>query len=124
MKESNLEHELSSSFTLERPKSKFIDSNSPDSHLVSFLSQKTEHHFGTIFRRNAILTIHSPSQQTTFMTEQQKLALEEAIAALKGKLTGDMFADMDTRDEIHNLEMQLKGVKPIDSHFDCIGCGS
>lgn len=58
------------------------------------------------------------------MNEQQKQALEEAIAALKGKLTGDMFADMDTRDEIHNLEMQLNGVKPMDSHFDCIGCGS
>lgn len=58
------------------------------------------------------------------MTEQQKCALEEAIATLKGKLTGDMFADMETRDEIHNLEMQLKGVKPMNSHFDCIGCGS
>jgi len=57
------------------------------------------------------------------MNEQQ-LALEEAIAALKEKLTGDMFADMDIRDEIHNLEMQLKGVKPLDSHFDCVGCGS
>ena len=58
------------------------------------------------------------------MTEQQLLALEEAITALKAKLTGDMFTDMDTRDEIHNLEMQLKGVKPLDSHFDCVGCGS
>jgi hypothetical protein len=63
-------------------------------------------------------------QNTTFMTEQQKLALEEAIAALKGKLTGDMFADMEARDEIHNLEMQLKGIKPIDSFIDCVGCGS
>jgi len=58
------------------------------------------------------------------MTEQQLLALEEAISALREKLTGDMFADMDTRDEIHNLEMQRKGVKPLDSHFDCVGCGS
>lgn len=58
------------------------------------------------------------------MTEQQKLALEEAIAALKGKLTGDMFKDMEARDEIHNLEMQLKGVKPINSFIDCVGCGS
>ncbi len=58
------------------------------------------------------------------MNEQQLQALEEAIVALKEKLTGDMFADMDIRDEIHNLEMQLKGVKPLDSHFDCIGCGS
>lgn len=58
------------------------------------------------------------------MTEQQKLALVAAIAALKGKLTGDMFADMEARDQIHNLEMQLKGVKPIDSFIDCVGCGS
>lgn len=58
------------------------------------------------------------------MTEQQKNALEEAIASLKSQLTGDMFADMEIRDQIHNLEMQLKGVKPMDSHFDCIGCGS
>ena len=58
------------------------------------------------------------------MTEQQLLALEEAITALKSKLTGDMFADMEIRDEIHNLEMQFKGVKPLDSHFDCVGCGS
>ena len=58
------------------------------------------------------------------MNEQQLQALEEAIVALKEKLTGDMFADMEIRDEIHNLEMQLKGVKPLDSHFDCVGCGS
>ena len=58
------------------------------------------------------------------MNEQQRQALEEAIDVLKGKLTGDMFADMEVRDEIHNLEMQLNGVKPMDSHFDCIGCGS
>lgn len=58
------------------------------------------------------------------MTEQQKQAIEEAISSLKSQLTGDMFADMEVRDQIHNLEMQLKGVKPMDSHFDCIGCGS
>lgn len=58
------------------------------------------------------------------MTEQQKQALEEAIASLKSQLTGDMFADMEVRDQIHNLEMQFKGVKSMDSHFDCIGCGS
>ena len=58
------------------------------------------------------------------MTEQQKLELEEAIAALKEKLTGDMFADMEIRDQIHNLEMQLKGIKPIHQFIDCVGCGS
>ena len=50
--------------------------------------------------------------------------LEEQIMYLEGQLTGDMFSDMDLKDEIHNLEMKLKGVKPMDSHIDCVGCGS
>ncbi|MCS4435717.1 hypothetical protein [Aquiflexum gelatinilyticum] len=58
------------------------------------------------------------------MTTEQKSAIEQEIDNLKGTLTGNMFQDMETRDQIHNLEMQLKGVKPMDSHFDCIGCGS
>lgn len=58
------------------------------------------------------------------MTEEQKLAIMEAIATLKGKLTGEMFADMEIRDQIHNLEMQLNGTKPVNQSIDCIGCGS
>lgn len=50
--------------------------------------------------------------------------LKQQILTLRNKLTGDMMQDMDVRDEIHNLEMKLKGVKPMDSHFDCVGCGS
>jgi len=50
--------------------------------------------------------------------------MEKEIEELKLQLTGDMFKDMDIKDKIHNLEMKLKGVKPEDSHFDCIGCGS
>jgi hypothetical protein len=50
--------------------------------------------------------------------------LTNQIETLKSKLTGDMIKDMDIRDQIHNLEMKLNGVKPEDSHFDCIGCGS
>jgi hypothetical protein len=53
-----------------------------------------------------------------------EISLEEKIEALKSKLTGDMFADMELKDEIHNLEMKLKGVKPMNSHFECVGCGS
>lgn len=50
--------------------------------------------------------------------------LAKEIENLKSQLTGDMFQDMDLKDKIHNLDMQLKGVKPTDSHFDCVGCGS
>ena len=50
--------------------------------------------------------------------------IEEEIRKLEAQLTGDMFEDMDIRDRIHNLQMQLDGVKPTDSHIDCIGCGS
>ncbi|MFD2034329.1 hypothetical protein ACFSKL_05980 [Belliella marina] len=58
------------------------------------------------------------------MTTEQTTSLEKRIEELKSSLTGDMFQDMETRDQIHNLEMQLKGIKPMDSHIDCIGCGS
>lgn len=50
--------------------------------------------------------------------------LEQEIATLEAQLTGDMFQDMDLKDKIHNLKMKLNGVKPVDSHIDCIGCGS
>jgi hypothetical protein len=54
----------------------------------------------------------------------KKVVLDREIELLKSQLTGDMMNDMEIRDKIHNLEMQAKGVKPMDSHFDCIGCGS
>ena len=50
--------------------------------------------------------------------------IQSKINELKSKLLGDMMSDMEIRDQIHNLEMTLNGVKPEDSHFDCIGCGS
>lgn len=52
------------------------------------------------------------------------LSLQEQIDTLKLKLTGDLFTDMDIKDEIHNLEMKINGVKPMDTHIDCVGCGS
>jgi hypothetical protein len=59
--------------------------------------------------------------QTASTTQED---LKQEIESLKAKLSGDMFKDMEIRDRIHNLEMKLKGVKPIDSHIDCVGCGS
>ena len=54
----------------------------------------------------------------------ETLTLQEEINALKAQLTGDLFADMDLKDQIHNLEMKINGVKPMDTHIDCVGCGS
>lgn len=53
-----------------------------------------------------------------------KEELENEIQQLEAQLTGDMFEDMETKDKIHNLQMKLKGVKPMDSSIDCVGCGS
>ena len=58
--------------------------------------------------------------ETTLTKEE----LEKEIETLNGQLTGDMFQDMDIKDQIHNLKMKLNGVKPMDSHFHCVGCGS
>jgi hypothetical protein len=58
------------------------------------------------------------------MTETQKNELLEKIEILKATLVGEMFADMEAKDQIHNLQMELKGVKPEGSEFDCLGCGS
>jgi hypothetical protein len=50
--------------------------------------------------------------------------IEKQIADLESQLTGDMFADMETMDKIHNLKMKRDGIKPEDSSIECIGCGS
>ena len=62
------------------------------------------------------------TNKSTLMNELDQL--KQQIEELKGKLTGNMMEDMEIRDKIHNLEMKVNGVKPTDSHFDCIGCGS
>ena len=31
---------------------------------------------------------------------------------------------LNLKDASHNIKMKLNGVKPTDSHIDCIGCGS
>lgn len=56
--------------------------------------------------------------------ELTKEQLEKEISNLESQLTGDMFTDMDIKDQIHNLKMKLNGVKPMDSSFECVGCGS
>ena len=58
------------------------------------------------------------------MTDQEKTAIDTQIRELEGQITGDMFNDMEIRDKIHNLKMTLQGVRPMNSDFECVGCGS
>ena len=60
------------------------------------------------------------------MSEQERKELTKKIEVLKKQKEGisDWMEQMSIADEIHNIEMKLNGVKPTDSHIDCIGCGS
>jgi hypothetical protein len=51
-------------------------------------------------------------------------ALIKEQDALRLRLTGDMFSDMDLMDRIHVIQMKLEGTKPGDSYVECVGCGS
>jgi hypothetical protein len=57
--------------------------------------------------------------------KEKKNKIMNQIREEYDKLTGDMMHDMDSRDKIHKLRMELKGVTP-DSPWDieCVGCGS
>jgi hypothetical protein len=60
------------------------------------------------------------------MTLQERKELENKVKVLKENKsnTNDFMEQMEFADEIHNIEMKLNGVKPTDTHIDCIGCGS
>ena len=60
------------------------------------------------------------------MSEQERKELESKVSVLKKhkEATSDWMEQMSIADDIHNIEMKLNGVKPTDSHIDCIGCGS
>ncbi len=55
---------------------------------------------------------------------ENTIDIQAEITALEAQLTGDMFADMDIKDKIHNLKMKMEGVRPMDSYIECVGCGS
>ena len=48
----------------------------------------------------------------------------QRIEELESQLTGNLFQDLELKDEIHKLKMNLNNVKPTDSSFECVGCGS
>lgn len=55
-----------------------------------------------------------------------KAVLEKEIQELEIMKTNtdDFGLQMEIADKIHNIKMKINGVKPTDSHIDCIGCGS
>ena len=58
------------------------------------------------------------------MSPEQKDLLEKEIETLNAQLSGDMFQDMEIRDKIHNITLKLKGIRPVNSEIECVGCGS
>ena len=60
--------------------------------------------------------------------EEEEAVLMKEIIQEHGNLTGNMLEDMEIREKIHKLEMEMKGVKPLNSfndpNIECIGCGS
>lgn len=60
------------------------------------------------------------------MTDNERAAFEKQVADLEFKMskTEDFGEKIELADKVHNIKMKLNGVKPTDSHIDCIGCGS
>lgn len=47
----------------------------------------------------------------------------ERINTLRKQLSGDLFQDMELREQIHEIEMKLNGVKPESAYYVCENCG-
>lgn len=57
------------------------------------------------------------------MHKDEMIVALENLRAKKSE-TNDFIEQMNIADEIHNIEMKLKGIKPTDSYIECVGCGS
>jgi hypothetical protein len=61
------------------------------------------------------------------MSIQERAELTSELALINKELLDESLSwekSLELRDAAHNIEMKLNGVKPTDSHIDCIGCGS
>jgi hypothetical protein len=52
------------------------------------------------------------------------MTYEEKIAELEAQLTGDMFKDMDIKEEIHRLKLECVGGSCEIDDPECEACGS
>ena len=58
---------------------------------------------------------------------ENNVSLQKELEIISSKLAvqGLSFIEKcELKDREHNIKMKLNGVKPQDSHYDCIGCGS
>ena len=62
--------------------------------------------------------------QLQIETVQNQEMNEEKIAQLEAQLTGDMFADMDIKDQIHKLKLEAAGGSCDIDDPECEACGS
>lgn len=59
------------------------------------------------------------------MTNDDKALLHARIIALEQKVTGNLINDLEIKDEIHKLNMQLNNITPSCSlGEECENCGS
>jgi hypothetical protein len=60
------------------------------------------------------------------MTGQELTEKRNRIDSLRALMAedNDMLANLELAEEIHQIEMEIKGVKPTNSQFDCEGCGA
>ncbi|MEI8192826.1 MAG: hypothetical protein WCG64_03095 [Flavobacteriia bacterium] len=54
--------------------------------------------------------------------------IEQQIEALKAQLTGELFADLETQQQIYDLKKQLNPAiennPELDQDDECLSCGS
>jgi hypothetical protein len=58
---------------------------------------------------------------------ENNVSLEKELMDINAKLAEEglsFIEKCELKDRQHNITMKLNGVKPQDSHIDCIGCGS
>jgi len=59
------------------------------------------------------------------MTNEDKSIIHAQIIGLQQKLTGNLMEDLETKDKIHKLNMQLNNITPSCSlGEECENCGS
>ena len=59
------------------------------------------------------------------MTEKEQIS--QQIQELKGQLTGELFADLETQQKIYDLKVKLNpeiATRPEVDEDDCLYCGS